>query len=164
MVRHLTFALAALGLVALAAPAQALNEAEHPHDYPFSFESPVGHYDMGAVQRGFEVYRQVCSNCHSMNALAYRHLGEPGGPFAAYRVRNEETGEDELRIGLPHGHHGKYVDVVDNPWVRSIASGVTVTDIDPASGQPHHARRTTAAAVPSPTHTTVNGSPQKNMA
>lgn len=113
----------------------AAGEAEHPHDYPFSFESPVGAYDMGAVQRGFQVYNQVCSTCHAMEHLAYRHLGEEGAPFALYRVRNHETGEEELHVGKPE-HGGAFVDVTDNPYVRAIAAGVTITDTDPNSGQP----------------------------
>lgn len=46
--------------------AWASSEAKHPEEYRFSFESPTGSYDMAAVQRGFQVYNQVCSNCHSM--------------------------------------------------------------------------------------------------
>lgn len=136
MLRRLTFALAAL-VAAAATPAFAAAEAEHPHDYNFSFESPVGGYDMSAVQRGFAVYRQVCASCHSMNALAFRHLGERGGPFAAYRVRNHETGQHEVRIGLPAGEHGaEFVDITDNPFVRAIAAEAVITDLDPNTGQP----------------------------
>lgn len=134
MMRHLIIALAAL---CVSGPAFAASEAEHPEDHPFSFDSPVGNYDMGAVQRGFAVYKQVCAACHSMNHLAYRHLGERGGPFAAYRVRNHETGEPEIRIGVPAGVHGAtFVDVTDNPFVRSIAADYTIADVDPNTGQP----------------------------
>jgi ubiquinol-cytochrome c reductase cytochrome c1 subunit len=133
MLRALTAA-AAVAFVAVGA-AFAASEAEHPHDYPYSFDSPVGSYDMGQVQRGFQVYNQVCAACHSMEHLAYRHLGEEGGPFATYRVRNHETGEPELVVGKP-AHGGAFVDVVDNPYVRAIAEAVTISDIDPNSGQP----------------------------
>lgn len=114
--------------------AWAAVHGEHPEEYPFSFESPVGSYDMAAVQRGFQVYQQVCSNCHSMDHLAYRHLGEEGGPFAVYNVRDHETGEPALHVGKPE-HGGTFVDVVDNPYVRSIAESHQITDIDPNSGQ-----------------------------
>ncbi|MGE0596728.1 MAG: cytochrome c1 [Hyphomonadaceae bacterium] len=134
MMRALIIAAAA---ALFATPALAASEAEHPEDYRFSFDSPVGHYDMAQVQRGFQVYRQVCASCHSMNYLAYRHLGERGGPFAAYRMRNHETGEHEMRIGVPAGAHGaQFVDVTDNPYVRAIAEEVTVSDVDPNTGQP----------------------------
>lgn len=115
--------------------AWAATHGEEPEKYPFSFESPLGSYDMAAVQRGFQVYAQVCSNCHSMDHLAYRHLGEEGGPFALYMVRNHETSEMEPHVGRPE-HGGTFVEVTDNPYVRAIAAGFTITDIDPNSGQP----------------------------
>jgi ubiquinol-cytochrome c reductase cytochrome c1 subunit len=137
MLRALTAAAAVL--VAAAGVAFAAGEAEHPEDHPFSFETPLGFngqgsYDMGAVQRGYQVYAQVCAACHGMDHLAYRHLGEEGGPFAAYMVRNHETGEPEPQVGRP-AHGGAFIDVVENPWVRAIAEGVTISDTDPNSGQ-----------------------------
>lgn len=129
------FTLGAVALVAAVGIAFAAGEAEHPHDHRYSFDSPVGGYDMAEVQRGYQVYQQVCASCHGMNNLAYRHLGERGGPFAAYRVRDHESGEETMRIG-PSGHGGRFVPVNDNPYVRSIASAVTITGIDPNSGQP----------------------------
>ncbi|HPD82365.1 MAG: cytochrome c1 [Alphaproteobacteria bacterium] len=40
----------------------------------WSFEGPFGTYDRGALQRGFQVYSQVCSACHSMKYMSYRNL------------------------------------------------------------------------------------------
>jgi ubiquinol-cytochrome c reductase cytochrome c1 subunit len=134
MLRALS-ATAAVAVIATVGVAFAAGEAEHPHNYPYSFDSPVGGYDMAQVQRGFQVYNQVCSACHAMDHLAYRHLGEEGGPFAAYYARDHETGEEKMQVGKPE-HGGRFVDVVDNPWVRSIAESHQITDIDPNSGQP----------------------------
>ena len=39
-----------------------------PKDVSFSFEGPFGTYDRGALQRGFQVYKEVCSACHSASA------------------------------------------------------------------------------------------------
>jgi cytochrome c1 len=127
------FVIAAVAAIASVGAAFAAGEAEHPEDHPFSFDSPVGAYDMGAVQRGLQVYLQVCSNCHALEHLSYRHLGEEGGPLAAYIVRNHETGEEEM---VPHRpeHGGRFVDVVDNPWVRAIAEGAQIADIDANTG------------------------------
>jgi cytochrome c1 len=137
MLRRLILAPALAIAAALAftsAPAAAEEAAEPLPAYHFSFEGPFASYDMGAVQRGFQIYKQVCSNCHSMNHLAYRHLGEEGGPFAAYRSRNHETGEYETTIG-PHGHGAQFLNVNDNPYVRSIAAEVMVPDVDHATGE-----------------------------
>lgn len=133
MLRALTAA--AVAGVALFGVAFAAGEAEHPHDHPFSFDSPVGSYDMAAVQRGYQVYQQVCAACHGMEHLSYRHLGEPGGPFALYMVRNHETGQPEPHVGKPH-HGGSFVNVTENPYVRAFAAAATVPDIDPSTGQP----------------------------
>ncbi|GAM96546.1 ubiquinol cytochrome C oxidoreductase [alpha proteobacterium U9-1i] len=132
MMRKLIIAAAATMALA-AGVAFAAGEAEHPHDEKFSFDSPVGVYDMGAVQRGFAVYQQVCAACHSMDYMSYRHLGEQGGPFALYMVRNHETGEEEMHLGKP-AHGGRFVPVTDNPYVRSIASAVQIGDTDPNDG------------------------------
>lgn len=44
----------------------------------WSFSGPFGTYDRGALQRGFQVYQQVCAACHSMDHLAYRNLMDLG--------------------------------------------------------------------------------------
>ena len=46
----------------------------------WSFKSLTGKFDRASLQRGFQVYKEVCSSCHSMQYLSYRNLGEPGGP------------------------------------------------------------------------------------
>jgi len=51
-----------------------------PKDVSFSFEGPFGTYDRAALQRGYQVYKEVCAACHSAQHLAFRNLMEPGGP------------------------------------------------------------------------------------
>ena len=46
----------------------------------WSFKGLTGKFDRASLQRGFQVYKEVCSSCHSMQYLSYRNLGEPGGP------------------------------------------------------------------------------------
>ncbi|MGB7179428.1 MAG: cytochrome c1, partial [Xanthobacteraceae bacterium] len=41
---------------------------------------PFGTYDPAQLQRGFKIYREVCSTCHSIKLLSFRNLAEPGGP------------------------------------------------------------------------------------
>ncbi len=57
----------------LAAPAVAQEGEPLPHE-KWSFESLFGTFDLAAAQRGFQVYSNVCSNCHSMEYLHYRDL------------------------------------------------------------------------------------------
>jgi ubiquinol-cytochrome c reductase cytochrome c1 subunit len=51
-----------------------------PEPQEWSFAGVFGKYDTAQLQRGFQVYKEVCSNCHSMKMVAFRHLAEPGGP------------------------------------------------------------------------------------
>ncbi|HUB97505.1 MAG TPA: cytochrome c1 [Stellaceae bacterium] len=72
-------ALAAAAALAFAMPAFAQDESEPPLPHPsWSFDGIFGTFDRAALQRGFEIYDQVCSNCHSMNLLHYRDLSALG--------------------------------------------------------------------------------------
>ena len=51
-----------------------------PIKVQWSFKGITGKFDRASLQRGFQVYKEVCSSCHSMQYLSYRNLGEPGGP------------------------------------------------------------------------------------
>ncbi len=59
-----------------------VNTAEQtdPIKVNWSFKGLTGKFDRASLQRGFQVYKEVCSSCHSMQYLSYRNLGEPGGP------------------------------------------------------------------------------------
>ena len=46
----------------------------------WSFKGLFGKFDRGSLQRGYQVYTEVCSSCHSMKYLSYRNLAEEGGP------------------------------------------------------------------------------------
>ena len=46
----------------------------------WSFKGLFGKFDRGALQRGYQVYIEVCSSCHSMKYVSYRNLAEKGGP------------------------------------------------------------------------------------
>jgi len=61
-------------------PAVALDTTKLPvKDVDFSFDGPFGTYDQGALQRGFQVYKEVCSACHNLDHVAFHNLDEPGG-------------------------------------------------------------------------------------
>ena len=46
----------------------------------WSFKGLFGKFDRGALQRGYQVYTEVCSSCHSLKYVSYRNLAEKGGP------------------------------------------------------------------------------------
>ena len=54
----------------------------------WSFEGIFGTFDRASLQRGYQVYQEVCSGCHSVQHLSYRNLSEKGGPeFSAEEVK-----------------------------------------------------------------------------
>ena len=55
-------------------------EQVDPIKMNWSFKGLTGKFDRASLQRGFQVYKEVCSSCHSMQYLSYRNLGEAGGP------------------------------------------------------------------------------------
>src|SRR5690606_29521002 len=113
--------LAALGLgLAFAASAAAQEEGETAH-YPirkpveqeWSFSGPFGTYDKAQLQRGFKIYREVCSSCHSMNMVAFRTLEGLGyteeqvrAIAAEYEVEDgpDDNGDMFTRPATPSDH------------------------------------------------------------
>jgi ubiquinol-cytochrome c reductase cytochrome c1 subunit len=75
---RLAFALAALLALAFAGVARAQEEAPSPPHQQWSFEGVFGTYDQAELQRGFQVYKEVCSACHPVKHLYYRDLTEIG--------------------------------------------------------------------------------------
>lgn len=62
------------------APALAAEGAPKPPREDWTFAGPFGHFDRAQLQRGFQVFREVCSSCHSAHLFAFRNLAQPGGP------------------------------------------------------------------------------------
>jgi len=107
--------LAATFVVALAAPAVAQTEQVPPPALKWSFSGPFGKYDEAQLQRGFKIYREVCSNCHSLNLLSFRNLADAGGPgfteaqvaqiASEYKINDvDDTGQPIQRPGRPADH------------------------------------------------------------
>jgi ubiquinol-cytochrome c reductase cytochrome c1 subunit len=88
--RKLVVTLAASAALAVAFTAQAQQASPQTEEFKlpspgWSFEGPLGTFDPAARQRGFQVYKEVCSACHSMNLLHYRDLEDIG--FSADQVK-----------------------------------------------------------------------------
>ena len=98
-----TFALSAVTALALGTGgALAAGGEAHVEDYAFSFEGPFGTYDQMQLQRGLQVYTEVCAACHGLQYVPLRTLGDPGGPalpddqVRAYAAQNFEVFDAEL--------------------------------------------------------------------
>jgi ubiquinol-cytochrome c reductase cytochrome c1 subunit len=86
---------------------------EHPRHSEWSFAGPFGKYEPQQLQRGFQVYREVCSQCHSLSLVAFRNLASESGPhfgeeevkaLAAEYTVADSTVESGERPGLPSDH------------------------------------------------------------
>jgi ubiquinol-cytochrome c reductase cytochrome c1 subunit len=99
---------ALIGAVTGASFANAAGETKHPRPVEGSWEGPLGRFDQAQLQRGFQVYKEVCSSCHAMNLLHYRNLGDKNAPFA----------------------DPKYPNPNDNPVIKAIAAQYTVNAVD----------------------------------
>jgi len=67
----------AAGLMAAAVPAVA-NEGPAIEKQDWSFSGAFGQYDKAQLRRGWQVFHDICSNCHSMKLVSYRNLGYLG--------------------------------------------------------------------------------------
>lgn len=103
-------ALAATGIVGMSFAAGG--EKTRMEHIDWGFNGVFGKYDRLSMQRGYQVYREICAACHSLDHLSFRHLGDRGGPF--YDKDNP--------------------DPIDNPVVKALARDWTVGDIDQDTG------------------------------
>ena len=103
----------------LAGPAQAAGGGDVKLvSGEWSFAGPFGYFDKGAMQRGFQVYREVCAGCHGVEYLAFRNLADLGynaaeikAIAAEYEVMDgpDDEGEMFMRPARP-------ADLIPNPY------------------------------------------------
>ena len=79
--------------------ALAAGGESHIHDTAFSFEGPFGTFDRSQLQRGLQVFTEVCSGCHGMKFVPIRTLADEGGPMLpADQVRAYAASLDEVEL------------------------------------------------------------------
>ena len=87
----------------------------------WSFKGLFGKFDRGSLQRGYQVYTEVCAACHSMKYLSYRNLAEKGGPeFTEAEVKaiaaSFEVTDGPNSDGDMFTRHGKLSDKFVKPY------------------------------------------------
>ena len=107
MIRHLIVFALSLFLIS---PALAAGGAVELTKRDWSFNGPFGTFDKAAMQRGFQVYREVCAGCHSKKYIAFRNFADLGynvaeikALAAEYEVEDgpNDDGEMFMRPGIP---------------------------------------------------------------
>jgi len=118
MLKQLTIA-ATLAFGLSSGSATAAGVAGHIEDIDFSFEGPFGKFDQNQLQRGLQVYTEICSACHGLQYVPLRSLSDAGGPqlpedqvraYAEfYEVFDPELldGEGDFRPATPTDHFPK---------------------------------------------------------
>ena len=103
-------ALAATASLSAAGPAWAVGEGPELPYQEWSFSGPFGTYDRHALQRGLQVYREVCATCHGLKYIAFRNLTDLGynedevkGIASEYTITDGPDDEGEMfeRPGVP---------------------------------------------------------------
>jgi ubiquinol-cytochrome c reductase cytochrome c1 subunit len=103
------------GIAAIQSPAEATAEHEfhlQPRNVAYSFEGPFGTYDKAQLQRGFQVYKEVCAACHSLHLVAFNDLKGLGYEEPEIKAIadqwaievpsvNPDTGEAATRKAIP---------------------------------------------------------------
>ena len=124
--------LTALFLSSINLKLNAAGEQAEPIKIDWSFKGLTGKFDRSSLQRGFQVYKEVCASCHSMQYLSYRNLGEPGGPefseaevkaiAASFEVSDGPDAQGEMftRPGRPSD---KFVSPYPNVKAAAAANG-----------------------------------------
>jgi cytochrome c1 len=92
------------------------------------FQGPFGTYDRAAAQRGFQVYKEVCSACHSLSLLAYRNLTELGltedqVKGIAAEVQVPDIGDDGSPIERPARPSDRFKKPFPNELAAAAANG-----------------------------------------
>ncbi|HEU0100432.1 MAG TPA: cytochrome c1 [Allosphingosinicella sp.] len=99
---------------------------KEPRDIAYSFDGPFGKYDRRQLQRGFQVYKEVCASCHGLSFVAFRNLedlgyGEEEIKAIADKWQTEvpsvdpKTGEASTRKALP-------ADYFPSPYPNEVAA------------------------------------------
>jgi len=98
----------------------------------WDFEGVFGTFDRGSLQRGYQVYQEVCSGCHSVQHLSYRNLSEKGGPefsieeskaIAAQFEVTDGPNEDGEMFTRPGRLSDKFVKPFPNVKAAAAANG-----------------------------------------
>jgi cytochrome c1 len=130
-IQHTLFAFVLAGLLAaMNVPASAqVTEQVAPPRLKWSFAGPFGKFDEAQLQRGFKIYREVCSNCHSLEMVAFRNLADAGGPgfteAQAEAVAAEYKVKDLDDQGNPIERAGRLADRFPPPFANELVAKAT---------------------------------------
>jgi ubiquinol-cytochrome c reductase cytochrome c1 subunit len=99
---------------------------QEPRDIAYSFDGPFGKYDTQQLQRGFQVYKEVCSSCHALSFVAFRNLEELGyGEEEVKAIADKwqiEVPDVDPKTGDPKGRKALPADHFPSPFQNETAA------------------------------------------
>lgn len=90
-------------------PVSAAGDGVHIERQDWTFSGPFGLFDKGQLQRGFQVYKEVCSSCHSIKRLRFRNLAEKGGPEFPEEAVKELAAQWDFQVDAGPNDSGEIV-------------------------------------------------------
>ena len=96
----------------------------HGPEGGFSFDGPTGTWDIAQLQRGYKVYKEVCSACHSLKYVSFRNLADLGYSEAQIKAEaatwqvpgiDPDTGESVMRPATD-------TDYFPSPYPNAVAA------------------------------------------
>jgi cytochrome c1 len=144
--RFARFALT-LGLLAAASGANAaIDTSPLPPKQPgWSFSGPFGMYDRAALQRGFQVYKEVCSACHSLNRVSFHALSADNGGDGFFTDPQVKAIAAAYKVPAEPNDKGETVDANGTPLTRP---GIPADHFPPPFPNEQAARTANAGALP----------------
>lgn len=134
--RSLWIAASAFSLLGAAGVAFAAVDQKPPRQIVWPFDGILGHVDKQAAQRGFQIYKEVCSACHSLNRIAFRNLADIGfteaeikSLAASYQITDGPNDQGDM-----FQRPGKPSDYFPSPYAneeqaRSLHNGAAPPDL-----------------------------------
>jgi len=112
---------------------------KHPKEVDFSFNGPFGKFDQAQLQRGFQVFKEVCSACHSLKFVAFRDLKGIGYNEAEIKAIAKQwaikspdvdpkTGEASTRAPVP-------ADYFPKPFANNVAAAAANNNAIPQTSR-----------------------------
>jgi ubiquinol-cytochrome c reductase cytochrome c1 subunit len=147
IMRFARFALPLAALIAATTAAvAALDTSPLPPKHPgWSFEGPFGHYDRAALQRGFQVYKEVCSACHSLNRVSFHDLSSDNGGSGFFTDPQVKALAAGYQIDAEPNDKGE---IFDDKGTRLKRPGIPADHFPPPFANENAARAANNGAAP----------------
>ena len=121
---HYPVRLMMAAMLLTATPALANSTQEHPKQVEWAFDGVFGKFDKPAIQRGFQVYKEVCSACHSLKRVSFRQLQGIG--FSEAEVKSLAAGyqihDGPNDMGEMFDRPGRPSDIMPGPYANDKAA------------------------------------------